>query len=92
MTTRSMVSPEIESPMTTRTPPDGHSATESTDADADAMGLKGRVSRLVETGKARAIEWRGGVQDGIRERPVQSVLIAAAVGAVIGLIVGRRSR
>jgi hypothetical protein len=65
--------------MTTRTPADGHSATESTDADANAMGLKGRVSRLVETGKARAIEWRGGVQDGIRE-PVQSVLIAAAVG------------
>ncbi len=90
MTSRSMVSPEIESPMTSRTPTGGHSATEST--DADAMGLKGRVSRLVETGKARAIEWRGGVQDGIRERPVQSVLIAAAVGAVIGLIVGRRSR
>lgn len=90
MTTRSMVSPEIESPMTSRSPADGHSSPEST--DADEMGLKGRVRRLVETGKARAIEWKGGVQDGIRERPVQSVLIAAAVGAVIGLIVGRRSR
>ncbi len=90
MTTRSMVSPEIESPTTSRTPTDGRSATEST--ETDATGLKGRVTQLVETGKARAIEWTGGVQDGIRERPVQSVLIAAAVGAVIGLIVGRRSR
>jgi ElaB/YqjD/DUF883 family membrane-anchored ribosome-binding protein len=90
MTTRSMVSPEIESPMASRTTTDSRSATES--HDADDQGLRGRMSRLVESGKARAIEWKGGVQDGIRERPVQSVLIAAAVGAVIGLIVGRRSR
>jgi len=90
MTTRSMVSPEIESPTTLRTPTDGHSSTES--SDADKMGPKGPVSRLVEAGKARAIEWKGGVQDGIRERPVQSALIAAGVGAVIGLLVGRRRR
>ena len=87
MTTRSMVSPELESPIASRAPEDGRPATETNDADD-----RGLVSRLVESGKARAIEWRGGVQDGIRERPVQSVLIAAAVGAVIGLILGRRSR
>jgi ElaB/YqjD/DUF883 family membrane-anchored ribosome-binding protein len=85
-----MVSPEIESPMATRTPTDGRPPTES--HEADDQGLKARVSRLVETGRSRAIEWKGGVQDGIRERPVQSVLIAAAVGALVGLLVGRRSR
>jgi len=90
MTTRSIESPEIESPISSRTPADSRSATESN--DANDQSLKGHVSRLVEKGKARAIEWQGGVQDGIRERPVQSVLIAAAVGAVLGLIVGRRSR
>jgi len=89
MTTRSM-SPEIESPMATRSPADGRPVTES--HEADDQGIKSRVSRLVETGRARAMEWKGGVQDGIRERPVQSVLIAAAVGAFIGLLVGRRSR
>ena len=85
-----MVSPEIESPTTSRTPADTRSATEST--NTDATGLKGRATQIIETEKARAIQWTGGVQDGIRERPVRSVLIAAAAGAVIGLIVGRRSR
>jgi ElaB/YqjD/DUF883 family membrane-anchored ribosome-binding protein len=69
---------------------DDRSATES--HEAEDQGLKSRVSRLVATGRTRAVEWKGDVQGGIRERPVQSVLIAAAVGAVIGLLVGRRSR
>jgi ElaB/YqjD/DUF883 family membrane-anchored ribosome-binding protein len=84
------MSPEIESSTATRTPTDGRPATES--HETDGQGLKSRVTRLVETGRTRAMEWKGDVQDGIRERPVQSVLIAAAVGAVIGLLLGRRSR
>ena len=52
---------------------------------------KHRAAELYESGKERAAEWKGGFQEGIREKPIQSVLIAAAVGVVIGVIVGRRS-
>jgi ElaB/YqjD/DUF883 family membrane-anchored ribosome-binding protein len=54
--------------------------------------MKTRLRQMVESGKDRATEWKDGVQDGIRERPIQSVLIAAAVGAVVGVILGRRTR
>jgi ElaB/YqjD/DUF883 family membrane-anchored ribosome-binding protein len=47
---------------------------------------------MVDSGKDRVVVWRDGIQDGIRERPIQSILIAAAAGAVIGLILGRRGR
>jgi ElaB/YqjD/DUF883 family membrane-anchored ribosome-binding protein len=60
--------------------------------EAEGPELRAKLGRMVETGKTRVIEWKGGLQDGIREKPIQYVLIAAAVGAVIGLIVGRRSR
>ena len=46
--------------------------------------------QMVETGKERANAWKSGLQDGIREKPLQYVLIAAAAGAVLGLILGRR--
>jgi len=90
MTTRSTVSPEIESPMAGKTATGDRTASESPEAETE--GLKDRVTRLTKTGRARAIESRGSVQEGIRERPLQSVLIAAAVGTVLGLVVGRRSR
>ena len=54
--------------------------------------LKSKLRHIVDTGKTRVGEWKGGFEAGIRERPVQSVLIAAAVGAVIGVLLGRRSR
>jgi ElaB/YqjD/DUF883 family membrane-anchored ribosome-binding protein len=57
-----------------------------------APAVKVKLRHMVESGKNRVGEWRDGVQDGIRERPIQSILIAAAAGAVIGLIIGRRSR
>jgi ElaB/YqjD/DUF883 family membrane-anchored ribosome-binding protein len=60
--------------------------------ETTAPELKATFRRMVESGKTRVTEWKGGFEDGIRERPVQSVLIAAAVGAVIGVMVGRRSR
>jgi len=46
---------------------------------------------MLKTSKTHASEWKGGFQAGVREKPIQYVLIAAAVGAVLGLIVGRRS-
>lgn len=58
---------------------------------AAGQDIEVKLRRMVEDGKTRVNDWRGGVQDGIREKPIQTVLIAAAVGAVIGLILGRRS-
>ncbi len=52
---------------------------------------KQRAGEMYESGKAKASEWKGGFQEGIREKPIQSVLISAAVGVVIGVIIGRRS-
>lgn len=59
---------------------------------ASVPELKVKFRQIVENGKSRMSAWKGGVQAGIREKPIQSVLIAAAIGAAIGVIVGRRSR
>ena len=53
--------------------------------------LRQKLQEVLDGSQARVKEWQGGIQEGIREKPIQSVLIAVAVGAVLGLIVGRRS-
>jgi len=90
MTTQSRVYPEVNVPQSLKSSTDGHSATET--IEAAVPELKVKLRQMVETGRSRVAQWQGGLQDGIRQRPIQSVLIATAVGAVIGLIVGRRSR
>jgi ElaB/YqjD/DUF883 family membrane-anchored ribosome-binding protein len=65
---------------------------ESDSGDGMASDLKLHMRGMVDSGKARMVAWQGGVQSGIRERPIQSVLIATAIGTVIGLLIGRRSR
>lgn len=89
MTTQSTVYPEANVPTARRTSTDGRSAAET--IEAAVPELKSKLRHMVESSKTRVTEWKGGLQHGIREKPIQSVLIAAAVGAVIGLIVGRRS-
>ena len=66
-----------------------HSAADA--VEATVPELKAKLRQMVDGTKARASEWRGGFQEGIREKPIQSVLIAAAVGTVVGLLIGRRS-
>lgn len=75
--------------VTHKTSNDGHSARGA--MEAAVPELKARLRHLVDSGKTRVTGWRDGFQDGVRVKPVQSVLIAVAVGAVIGLLVGRRS-
>jgi len=70
-------------------PTDGHSATEA--GEVVSPELRVRLRSAMESSKARVAEWKDGFQEGVRSRPIQSVLIAAAVGAVIGLLIGRRS-
>lgn len=66
------------------------SAVDSLERQAPVVGA--HVREALESGKARASEWTARVQNGIRHDPVRSLLIAAAAGAVLGLIIGRRSR
>ncbi|TAJ03437.1 MAG: hypothetical protein EPO68_17360 [Planctomycetota bacterium] len=60
--------------------------------EAAARDEYSRWKRMLETGKERATEWKGGLESNIRSKPIQSVLIAAALGAVVGIIFSRRSR
>jgi ElaB/YqjD/DUF883 family membrane-anchored ribosome-binding protein len=100
MTTQGSTFPDTNIPAIRKPMTDGRSASETIEAAGHELKAKAgeaiekgkhRASELYESGKARASEWKGGFQEGIREKPIQSVLIAAAVGAVIGVIVGRRS-
>jgi ElaB/YqjD/DUF883 family membrane-anchored ribosome-binding protein len=89
MTTQSNVYPETNTPTARKPSTDAHSVADA--VEAAAPELKVRMRHMMETGKTRVTEWKGGIEDGIREKPIQSVLIAAAVGAVVGLLVGRRT-
>jgi ElaB/YqjD/DUF883 family membrane-anchored ribosome-binding protein len=63
-----------------------------TASEAASPELRVRMRNALETGKTRLTEWKGGFEEGVRARPIQSILIATAVGAAIGLLLGRRSR
>lgn len=43
---------------------------------------------LYQQGRERARKWEGDMENRVREHPVQSVLVAAGVGASIGLVLG----
>jgi ElaB/YqjD/DUF883 family membrane-anchored ribosome-binding protein len=58
--------------------------------EALAADLKLRMRDMVDVGKTRVTEWRNGFQGGVRHKPIQSILIAAAAGAAIGLLLRRR--
>ena len=61
-------------------------------SEATSPELRVRLSKAMQSGKVRLTEWKGGFEDGVRSRPIQSILIATAVGAAIGLLIGRRGR
>lgn len=39
-----------------------------------------------EHGRERATEWEHGIEDYVREKPVQALLMAAGVGVILGLL------
>ncbi|HEX5050228.1 MAG TPA: DUF883 domain-containing protein [Planctomycetota bacterium] len=51
---------------------------------------KSAAQGVVDLGRDKAVEYRDHVSDLTREQPIKSILIAAGVGAVLGLILGRR--
>ena len=89
MTTQSAAHTNPNSPSSSKSSREAGAGTEMSDI---APVVKAKLRSMVDSGRNRVVEWRDGVQDGIRERPLQSILIAAAAGAVIGLILGRRGR
>ena len=48
--------------------------------------LRDRAGDYYEQGKQRAQEWEQGLEDYIREKPIQSLLIAAGVGMLLGAL------
>ena len=44
----------------------------------------------VEAGRDKVVDYRDRLADATREKPLKSVMIAAGVGAVLGLLLGRR--
>lgn len=53
---------------------------------------KTRVNRLVDDGRSRFDTLRSDLSTTIRERPIQSLLIVAGVGAFVGMMLRRRNR
>ena len=51
---------------------------------------KSAAYEAVGRGRDQAAEYRDRVSDATREQPIKSILIATGVGAVLGLILGRR--
>lgn len=73
----------------------GHDIQELARLTKDALGHKVETAKdagvaAVERGREKAVEYRDHVADLTRESPFKSLLIAAGVGAVLGLILGRR--
>ena len=57
------------------------------DAAAEKMNdLRDQAGEYYEQGKQHAQEWEQGLEDYIREKPIQSLLIAAGVGMLLGIL------
>lgn len=48
--------------------------------------LRDQASSYYEEGRQRAADWEQGVESYIQEKPLQSVMIAAGVGVLLGLL------
>ena len=49
-----------------------------------------KFSTLKESAGERAVRTRGATEDYVRREPLKAVLVAAAVGAIVALVVARR--
>ncbi len=58
--------------------------------DDNAVHEPSRVRALLQKGKARAIDMEEGVEHFVQAKPIQSVLIAAGAGLLVGYLFGRR--
>ena len=66
-------------------------ATEVRDAAQEQFqNLRETATEYYDQGREKAMEWEQGIEDYVREQPIKSLLIAAGVGMLLG-IVWRRS-
>ena len=89
MTTHSTTTSEANSPTARKIAAEMHLAADAVDSAVPEM--KAKLRNMVDETKECVSDWKGGFQEGIREKPIQSVLIAVGVGAIIGILLGRRS-
>ena len=57
-----------------------------------AMHLRESGRDMLETGREKAVQAKGKLEDLIIENPMKSVLIAIGLGAVLGILLDRRVR
>jgi ElaB/YqjD/DUF883 family membrane-anchored ribosome-binding protein len=61
------------------------------DAIVEKIGaVKDAAGHAVAHGRDKVVEYRDAVADRTREQPIKSLLIAAGVGALVGIVLGRR--
>jgi ElaB/YqjD/DUF883 family membrane-anchored ribosome-binding protein len=48
--------------------------------------LRGQAEEYYEQGREKAVEWEQSLEAYVHEKPLQSLLIAAGVGVVLGLL------
>jgi ElaB/YqjD/DUF883 family membrane-anchored ribosome-binding protein len=48
--------------------------------------LRDQAREYYEQGRERALEWEQGLEDYVREKPLRSLLIAAGVGMLLGIL------
>jgi len=61
------------------------------DAAQEKIGqLRDRAQEYYQQGRERISDWEESLEDYVRERPLQSILIAAGVGVVFGWLWRRR--
>jgi ElaB/YqjD/DUF883 family membrane-anchored ribosome-binding protein len=51
-----------------------------------AHNVRERASEYIEAGREKARDWEEGIEGFVQEKPLQSLLIAAGVGLLVGLL------
>jgi ElaB/YqjD/DUF883 family membrane-anchored ribosome-binding protein len=52
--------------------------------------VRDHANEYYEQGRDRAMEWEQGLESYVKEKPLQSLMIAAGVGVILGLLWKRR--
>jgi ElaB/YqjD/DUF883 family membrane-anchored ribosome-binding protein len=55
-------------------------------ASEQYSNLRQQATDYYQQGRERAVEWRDQLEDYVREQPVKSLLIAAGIGALFGIL------
>jgi len=55
-------------------------------ASEQYQNLRDQASEYYEQGRQRAQEWEQGLESYVQEKPIQSLLIAAGVGMLLGIL------